>query len=223
MLKNIVIFGSLPCRQTFLAVSIRGKRTKPPYPKPLENFCKDLDKDSFLFQYENVSELDNAPERVKKLFTVEYGTLEDKRLKKTHDLIRKIDMDNQCIDKVTELVERTMLIKELQQKYLQKRRKNFPIVLKIIEQVKIRQKHLDNLRDHHFEVYARALQFLDLQHYFSPQYNVRATELADQVADMRIRAFAESRRLTAVADKRKNKLLKLKDEYIKELSSKDNV
>ena len=204
------------CKKT--STSVTGTR-----PTPFTDFIQDVDEKQFLVNFANVSELQTAPEKVKKLFTLEYGTAQDKKEKKIFDLINEIDNKNRCRAHVSEIVNITFSIKEKQEIYLNKRKGNGHIVNEIINLAQSRVELLDKLRDRHFEAYTKALTLLNLNHFFKPQYDVKATHLADEVVDMRVRAFAQSRKLTAVSNKRLQKLAMLQEKYQHELSTSDNT
>ena len=187
------------------------------------DFMKKIDAKGFLPKYENIPELQNAPERVKKLFTIEYGIAEDIEEKMVTDFVNEIvDHNDECYEQVVELVDTTVSIWKLQERYEENRyiyRDNKKLIR---EQTAELQKLLDCLRDSRFELYAKTLSVIGLKHYFEPQYNIRSTEIGDEVSDMRIRAYAESRRIASLSKKRMDTLLNLKEKYQQDLSKNDS-
>ena len=207
---------------TTVFVRCKSKTSSVKKITPFSDFIKEIDEKQFTVKFNNIPELHNAPEKVKKLFTIEYGNDQDKKEFKIRDLISKIDSEKQCQIVVSKIVEATVSIKEKQELYLDNRRKNRHLVKEIVGLAINRTKLLDQLRDHHFEIYANALTCLNLEHDLEPQYSIKSTALAAEVADMRIRAFAEARKKAAIAKTREDKLLRLKEKYQQKLSASDN-
>ena len=184
---------------------------------PLTKLFQKIDLSDPLPQYSNIEELKSANERVKKVLSMEFASNSECISYLIKKFIQQINPSSICYNEVHEIVTLHFTIKQMQEDFKPELRRSHLFGHRIKEKKQERAVLLDHLRDHQFETYVKLITVLDLQHYFEPQYIVERTEIADEVEDMRIRSFAESKRLAALKKERKSKLSSLKNKYAHEM------
>lgn len=185
---------------------------------PLSSMFEKINLSDPLPQYRNITELKSADERVKKVLSMDYASKSECIDYLLHNFIDQISPNDSNCDQVEKLVALHLEIKQMQEDYDPEIKRHWRFSYKISQKKKERSLLLDGLRDHSFEVYAKVVSVLNIQHCFEPQYMVERTKLADEVEDMRIRSFAESRRLAAAKRERELRLKKLTEKYVHDIS-----
>lgn len=184
----------------------------------------DVDITSFQVKYDKVphSLLQDLDDRVKKLLTVEYGTEKDVCDGAYRMLIDECGFSACEKTPETRIIDITIDIWRLRNRYRQRKTKhNF--YDKIVKLVDIRRNLLDHVRNYNFENYYRIMTVLNHHHYFKPEVFMVKSPLAENVKEMKIRAYAHSLNVAQKEADKQNYFNELKEKFLQDLKSKELV
>lgn len=183
----------------------------------------DVDITSLRVKYDRVPDavLHDLDSRVKKTLTVEYGKEQDVCDAAVRMLLQECGFTEKGEDSPERsLIKITVKIWHLRNLYrARKTRHNF--YERIVRLVDVRRDLLDHVRTYNFENYYRIMTVLNHHHYFRPEVFMVKSPLADNVKEMKIRAYAHSLDVAQKEAEKQNYFNELKEKFLQELKAKE--
>jgi len=190
---------------------------------PSQRSLADVDITSLRVKYDKVPDkvLQDLDSRVKKILTVEYGKEQDV----CDAAIRMLTQECGFTEKEEDSPERSLIkitvrIWHLRNLYRAKKTKH-NYWDKIVRLVDVRKDLLDHVRTYNFENYFRIMTVLNHHHYFRPEVFMVKSPLADNVKEMKIRAYAHSLDVARKEAEKQNYFNGLKEKFLQELKTKE--
>uniref|UniRef100_H2YFS8 Small ribosomal subunit protein uS15m n=1 Tax=Ciona savignyi TaxID=51511 RepID=H2YFS8_CIOSA len=177
-----------------------------------------LDKKQPRVEFAGLPELESANEKVLKVLSLEFGTRVDLEKAKVLEYGKQLQRHPNDFDSPEmKVVQMTVHLRTLQEHYARIFRQDRKIVGAIRKLMERRHEQLEYLRLYRYESYAKILKIFDLKHKLPPLQRRRRSPLIDAVSDMRIRSFAEARRIKFEEEDRIQQLAQLKQQLKQQL------
>lgn len=180
----------------------------------------DLDLSEIRPQYKHVKTLENAPEDVRKLFSLRFGPRDDLLEAKLQQYAETLQRHKNDYDSLEmRIAAFTIKIRAAQEVYAKCYTYHKKIRSKLPYMVGLRNSYLEQLRLSRYERYWLVMKTLDLAYYSPPTYEARITARARNITDMKERTFAEVKRVKDEAERRKDELSTLQAEIVEKINS----
>lgn len=185
--------------------------------------------DEVVPKYRNVEQLKNAIEQVKKIYTWKFQTINDKIRNvfwKHYDELKRFDGDEDSPE--IKILQLTIMVRFLKRSLKQlEEERQFRILNARRERVvflaQLRNTLLFDLRCSDFDRYSKIMKELDLTFTLPPSSPpLKLTIRAKEIADMKIRAFAEVKRNKESQEFRKQELEDLEKKFYNEIKNEEN-
>nr|XP_002120349.1 uncharacterized protein LOC100180232 [Ciona intestinalis] len=159
--------------------------------------------------------------RVLKVLSLEFGNQKDLEKAKVLEYGKHLQRHPNDFDSPEmQVAQLTVHIRTVQEHYARIFRQDKKLPGAVKKMVERRNDLLDFLHLYRFETYTKVLKLFKIKHKLPPLETRIRSELIDKVTDMRIRAFAESRRVKFEEEERKRQLSELK-QHLKEQRTVD--
>lgn len=183
-----------------------------------------LDPSDLRPQYRHIEALKNAPEPVRKIFTLRFGSVEEKYEAKLLEYGEKLQRHKHDHDSSEMKIARlTIGIRKLQETIARMLYEKKEMRIKLQQLIEVRTNLLLKLRFNNFERYCSVMEVLDLNIVFPPEFDVKLTPEAKNVAEMKLRAFAETQRVKDERERKSKEVEELQSEILEKLKSGEIV
>ena len=215
---NPIVYGCKTFHSSLIA-SAKSKDLNTPQRHLVKRLLTDVDIKTPQVQYDTFPQvIQHLDDRIKKLLTVEYGHEQDVCDAAYRMLLNECGFDVNEKTPETQVLEITVKIWHLRNLY-QKQKSKQRFYLLIMKLVDIRRNLLDGIRNYNFENYYKVMTVLNHHHYFKPEVFMTKSPLADNVKEMKIRAYAHSLNIAQKEEEKQNYFNELKEKFLQELKS----
>nr|XP_039257519.1 28S ribosomal protein S15, mitochondrial-like [Styela clava] len=184
----------------------------------------DLDETMLRPQYRHIEALKTAPENVRKIFTLEFGTKEEKLESKFLQYGEQLQRHKYDFDSLEmEIAGLTITIRKDQEEYVKREYLSGYLEKKLQKKRKLRNDLLLKLRQMNFERYCLVVKVLDINLIHWPDYDVKLTKRAEETMDMKFRTFAEIEREKHESAKRRDEVAQLQAKFEEKIKSGELV
>lgn len=169
-------------------------------------------------QYRHIEALNVAPEQVRKVFTLKFGTDAEKYEAKYLEYGEKLQRHKHDHDSLEMKITRiTIKIRKIQEEMAKMLYENKKMRIKLQSLIRMRTDSLLTLRSRNFERYCLVMKVLDLNVIFPPEFDVKLTPHAQNLAEMRLRSFAEVQRVKVEKERKSKEVAELESEILEKL------
>lgn len=175
-------------------------------------------------QYRHIEALKSAPEQVRKVFTLKFGTDAEKYEAKYLEYGEKLQRHEHDHDSLEMQITRlTIKIRKIQEEIARMLYEKKQMRIKLQSLIKVRTDLLLALRSRSFERYCLVMKVLDLNIVFHPEYDVKLTPQAKTIAEMKLRSFAEVQRVKEESEWKSKEVAELQSQILEKLKSGELV